>query len=194
MKQAKGEFPHDAAYDRYTLGKKSSKVAGQAPSLILTNPKYDHNVGAALRACSCYGFKQLWWTGNRVRLDETKRLPREERMKGYMDVTMHQFDYPFDQFANNTTFVAIELAKGSQPLTTYQHPDNAVYVFGPEDGSIAQVSKRFCRDFVFIPTHHCLNLATAVATVLYDRRAKRQVLGAEPMLSMSDMLNEDRGF
>jgi tRNA(Leu) C34 or U34 (ribose-2'-O)-methylase TrmL len=32
--------------------------------------------------------------------------------------------------------------------------------------------RRFCHRFVKIPTKHCLNLANAVATVLYDRHAK----------------------
>src|SRR5262249_13266497 len=42
---------------------------GQPPAVALIDPKYPHNVGAALRACSCWGLAQLWWTGDRVTLD-----------------------------------------------------------------------------------------------------------------------------
>jgi tRNA C32,U32 (ribose-2'-O)-methylase TrmJ len=42
---------------------------GQPPAVALIDPKYPHNVGAALRACSCWGVGQLWWTGDRVTLD-----------------------------------------------------------------------------------------------------------------------------
>jgi hypothetical protein len=40
----------------------------------------------------------------------------------------------------------------------------------------------------------CLNLVTAVSIVLYDRRCKRQLSGAEPMPATADMLDEGRGF
>jgi hypothetical protein len=74
-----------------------SKRLGEAPAVVLINPKYDYNVGGAMRSCSCWDVHQLWWTGNRVRFEPTssgkkaskKRLPREERMKGYMGVTLH---------------------------------------------------------------------------------------------------------
>ena len=60
-------------------------LQGRPPAVALIDPKYPHNVGAALRACSCWGIRQLWWTGARVTLDVPRgeRLPREERMKGY---------------------------------------------------------------------------------------------------------------
>jgi hypothetical protein len=43
-----------------------ANVQGKLPAVILIDPKYPHNVGAALRSCSCFGLKQLWWTGTRV--------------------------------------------------------------------------------------------------------------------------------
>lgn len=42
---------------------------GRPPAVTLIDPKYPHNVGAALRACSCWGVGQLWWTGRRVTLN-----------------------------------------------------------------------------------------------------------------------------
>jgi hypothetical protein len=59
-----------------------------APAVGLVDPKFPHNVGAAVRAASCYGIRQVWFSGDRVRLDASKgyRLPREERMRGYKDV------------------------------------------------------------------------------------------------------------
>ena len=102
---------------------KNSKFVGKTPSVLLVNPKHAHNVGAVLRAASCYGIKQLWFTGNRVKLDSKQRLPREERMKGYQDVDLIQFDYPFDVF-KNVTPVAIEILPNSIPLPYFEHPKN----------------------------------------------------------------------
>lgn len=153
-------------------GKHASPV-GNTPAVCLINPKYLRNVSRAIRSASCYNVSQVWYTGDRIQLEDQKRLPREERMKGYKDVTLIQYDYPFDAFPDDTVPVAVELAKGSECLHDFIHPDNALYVFGPEDGSINGAVKRHCHRFVYIPTRHCLNLAIAVSTVLYDRANKR---------------------
>lgn len=169
---------------------------GRTPSILLTNPKYGHNVGAAIRAASCYGLEQVWYTGSRINaeLEERKRLPREERMKGYANVTLHNSDYPFDSFPSDVVPVAIEVNSSAQSLVGFQHPTNPLYVFGPEDGSVPSSILRHCHSVVIIPTAHCLNLATAVATVLYDRKAKRQMAGLEPLVATSQILNEQRGY
>jgi tRNA(Leu) C34 or U34 (ribose-2'-O)-methylase TrmL len=169
------------------FGKKSSPE-GITPSIILTSPKYSANVGAAVRAASCFGAKQVWWTGNRFNLDDNDRLPREERMKGYKDVELRQFDRPFDHFPNAVP-VAIELLPNSECLSDFVHPENAVYVFGPEDGSIPPVFRRHCHRFVSIPSKHCLNLAAAVYIVLYDRNQKEYL-----STGVKIKLDEQRGF
>jgi len=151
----------------------SEAPAGRSPAVVLIDPKYAHNVGMVVRLASCYGFKQVWFTGGRVSLDISfrKRLPREERMKGYADVEIINYDYPFEQF-KQVVPVAIEVRKGSEPLHAFEHPQDAVYVFGPEDGSVSKPHISHCHRFVVIPTRHALNLATAVATVLWDRQYK----------------------
>src|SRR5210317_1596574 len=84
------------------------------PAIIMYNPKYPHNVGAAVRACSCFDAKVIVWTGNRVltpseakeTLGTKYRLPREERMKGYKHVQMVKDEYPFNRFSKYVTPVA----------------------------------------------------------------------------------------
>lgn len=168
---------------------KNSPAMGECPAVCLINPKYTANVGAIQRAASCYDVKQVWFTGNRIKLEEGERLPREERMKGYKNVDLIQYDYPFDHFGKGVTPVAIELLPNSENLFDFEHPENALYVFGPEDGSIPQVMRQHCHRFVVIPSRHCLNLAAAVYTVLYDRKMKQyQKTGIMPEL------NEQRGY
>jgi tRNA(Leu) C34 or U34 (ribose-2'-O)-methylase TrmL len=157
------------------VGKKAKPI-GAPPAIAMVNPKYPHNVGAAVRAASCFGVHQVWYTGNRVSMDPEKgqRLPREERMKGYKDVDLVQFDYFFDQFPKDVVPVAIEVRPNSEVLPEFVHPEKALYVFGPEDGSIGQMWLRHCHRFVIIPTNHCVNLAAAVYLVLYDRMTKER--------------------
>jgi tRNA(Leu) C34 or U34 (ribose-2'-O)-methylase TrmL len=158
---------------------KNAAEHGEAPSIALVNPKSADNVAKVVRLASCYGIRQVWWTGNRVMLDVQgkQRLPREERMKGYRDVSMIQHDYIFDQFPSDVTPVAVEVRPNSESLLDFIHPAKPLYVFGPEDGAIDKVLLGHCHRFVVIPTRHCLNLSTAVATVLWDREYKRYLNG-----------------
>jgi tRNA(Leu) C34 or U34 (ribose-2'-O)-methylase TrmL len=156
-------------------------VRGQTPAVGLVDPKFPHNVGAAVRAASCYGIGQVWFTGDRVRLDASRgyRLPREERMRGYKDVELRKDDRFLDAFGDAVP-VAVELRRNAESLIEFDHPDNALYVFGPEDGSLGRAVLARCHRFIVIPTRHCTNLAAAVYTVLYDRHAKRVRADLEP--------------
>jgi tRNA(Leu) C34 or U34 (ribose-2'-O)-methylase TrmL len=149
------------------------------PAIVLSNPKYPHNVGGTIRAASNFGAKLIIFSGDRVSLeppqDKTKyRLPREERMRGYKDVIIIHDEYPFNRFSCNIIPVAVELRVNSEILGQFIHPKNAVYVFGPEDGNIPQIYLRHCHRFVRIPSKHCLNLAAAVNVILYDRTIQKE--------------------
>ena len=150
----------------------------RAPAVVLHMAKYPHNVGQAIRILSCYGVESLFVTGSRVDLrpHDGYRLPREERMRGYGEVTLYDHQDPLSflqqRSLDDFTPVAVEMVPNAEDLVEFDHPVNPVYVFGPEDGGLpGQLMKR-CHRFVRIPTLHCLNLATAVGTVLYDRQAK----------------------
>lgn len=167
----------------------------KAPSVMLIDPRYPHNVGGALRACACWGLEQLWWTGDRVTLDYAKgeRLPREERMKGYKHVQMHHDPGCFRRIPRGVTPVCVELLPDAEPLETFEHPDEAVYIFGPEDGSVPIEVRRYCHRFIVIPTFNCLNLAAAVNVILYDRHLKRIWEGKEQAKPIYERLKEHRG-
>ena len=179
---------------RATWGKKSVPH-GRTPAIALIEPKYPHNVGMVVRLASCYGLRQVWFTGDRVSLDPARgeRLPREERMKGYRDVEMIHYEHLLDQFPAGSVPVAVEVRAGSEMLHSFEHPENPLYVFGPEDGSIPSAVVPRCHRFLVIPTRHCLNLATAVATVLWDREYKRWLKG-EVEIPATPGDYEQRGF
>lgn len=174
MKENVPEFKNG---DRLKVNKNQELYSvDMTPSIVLTNPKYPHNVGAAVRACSNFGAKVVLFTGQRVSLQPDGsngyRLPREERMKDYQDIVLLNDEYPFNRFGEGVIPVAVEKRENAEPLTYFQHPENAVYVFGPEDGSIPQVMLRHCQRFLVIVSKHCLNLAAAVNVVLADRITK----------------------
>ena len=172
-----------------------NRPRGQTPSIVLTNPKFPHNVGMAIRAASCFGIRQVWMTGQRIKdeIADLSRIPREERLKGYKDVEMIHDDRFLDRFQPGIVPVAIELLPGSEILVDFEHPENAVYVFGPEDGSIDTAIRRHCHRFVAVPTAHCMNLSATIYVVLYDRMLKRHKSGVQTV-DFAKFLNENRGF
>lgn len=160
---------------RHLISIPEDQLELETPCVILLDPKYPHNVGQAVRIASCYGVRNILMSGNRVDISSaTKhfRLPREERMRGYEEVRLIRVADPIRLIPEESTPICVEFRNGSECLSTFDHPEDAVYIFGPEDGSVPGSVLKHCHRFVIIPTRHCLNLATAVGTVLYDRVSK----------------------
>lgn len=170
-------------------------------AVLLIDPKYPHNVGAALRACALLGASVLYWTGNDVpdpdKWPPGARLPREERMRCYKRTRLVHLSNDL-QIANALTVapwgqtgatipVCVEIAPGAEDLRGFQHPHNAVYVFGREDGSVPKWVRSSCYRFLRIPNalpehdpdgRTPFNLAAAVNITLYDRLAKPYLTGS----------------
>ena len=70
--------------------------------------------------------------------------------------------------------VVIELVENAIPLPEFSHPKDALYIFGPEDGSVNQLLIDNADYVVYIPTTGCMNLAATANVVLYDRLCKSQ--------------------
>jgi len=172
-----------------------SACVGKLPSVIMFDPRDPFNVGAAVRAASCFGVSQVWITGRRCAeaVWEQNRIPREERIKGFADVDIILDDRPLDYFEGATP-VAVELLPSSENLLVFEHPENAIYLFGPEDGSVPASVRGLCHRRVFIPTRHCTNLGAAIYLILYDRLVKRYLSGLETALPIGEVLAEPRGW
>lgn len=169
---------------------------GVTPAVALVNPKYGHNAAGVLRACSAFGMRQLWMSGTRC-LDQWQakgRLPREERMRAYGEVDVFSCDHFYDAYPAGIRIIAVEVQRDAVPLTYFEHPENALYVFGPEDGGLGSMHKSHCTDFVIIPSAHCLNLACAVNVVLAHRTMQRQLNGLDVVRPSYATLDEQRGF
>jgi tRNA(Leu) C34 or U34 (ribose-2'-O)-methylase TrmL len=157
---------------------------GRTPAVVLVNPKYPRNVGGAYRSCAALGAEQLWYTGDRAaaQWEAEGRLPREERLRAYRHVELIRGEGRFLRQFPGATIVAVEVDPGAQVLTYFEHPDEAVYVFGPEDGTLPKGIRTACHQFVIIPSDTALNLYSAVTSILLHRRITRQLAGLEPVL------------
>lgn len=168
---------------------------GKTPAVVLVDPKYPHNVGGAYRASAAFGVAQLWYTGHRAeaKWEQEGRLPREERLRGYSHVELFRGEGRFLRQFPGATIVAVEVHPTAEVLTHFIHPEEAVYVFGPEDGSLPKGIRTACHRFVIIPSDTALNLYSAVTSVLLHRRITRQLAGLEPVQPAYATMGGDRG-
>lgn len=130
-------------------------------------PKSALNVGSALRAAGCFGAAMVAVSGQRYRRCAT------DTQAAYRHIPLIQGDKLRSLIPFDCVPVAVDLIEGATPLQQYAHPERAFYVFGPEDGTLGESVTSWCRDVIYIPTRHCMNLAACVNVVLYDRMVKR---------------------
>lgn len=142
--------------------------------IALINPKSPTNVGAVMRAAGCYGVDGVLYTGSRydraMKLNtDTKNISATIPLRAEPDLLDN---LPHHYSDNEFKVVCIDLIEGATPLPNFIHPEKALYIFGPEDGTIQQSVINQADAVVYIPTIGCMNLAATVNVVLYDRLAK----------------------
>ncbi len=122
-----------------------------------------------MRAAGCYHANAVRYTGSRF----------DRAVKYYTDTKSAQKTIPLTHTGDLTAdlpkgmkIVCVELVEGAIALPRFTHPEHAIYVFGPEDGSLSQQLVDQADYVVFIPTLGCMNLAATVNVVLYDRLSK----------------------
>jgi tRNA(Leu) C34 or U34 (ribose-2'-O)-methylase TrmL len=138
----------------------------------LTNPKSATNVGAIMRAAGCFSVDSVLYTGSRY--DRTVRLNTDTK-KISSTIPLTAVENLLEHKTDEIKVVCVDLVEGASPLPAFEHPDKALYIFGPEDGTIKQTVIDQADAVVYIPTSGCMNLAASVNVILYDRLAKSKV-------------------
>lgn len=140
-------------------------------SIGLCDPKSPSNVGAVLRAAGCYGISTIYYTGVRFSRAATYHQDTKNVNEKVALTCVGSFKNLIEK---DQYLVCVELVEGATSLPDFIHPDNALYIFGPEDGSIEQSLIDAADEVVYIPTIGCMNLAATVNVLLYDRMAKQE--------------------
>jgi tRNA(Leu) C34 or U34 (ribose-2'-O)-methylase TrmL len=157
-------------------------------SIGLVNPKTPVNVGGIMRAAGCYRVDSVFYTGKRYELAaksgdaqydvDTKDAAKTIPLTGVTSL--------LESVPEGAKIVCVDLVVGATPLPEFVHPDNAFYIFGPEDGTIPQELIDAAHAVVYVPTVGCMNLAASVNVLLYDRLAKAtHVLANDELIKQS---------
>ena len=135
-------------------------------SIALINPQKPVNFGGCLRSLGCFGGDLIYLVGARYQKQASDTLHTTRHIP-----TIHvpDADKLLEVLPQHAIPIAVEFDATATPLHQFSHPESAVYLFGPENGSLSPALRAKCHASLFIPTLYCLNLCMAVTLVLYDR-------------------------
>ena len=131
------------------------------------NGKRTYNFGVLVRTARVFGADFVFSVGH--------RNPSEaSSVQAELSIPLFHFDTIELCIASipvNGRLVCVELAPGATDIRTYEHPEQAVYLLGPEDGALPAAVMRQ-HDTLILPGAYPLNVAMAATVVLYDRLLK----------------------
>ncbi|VAW51804.1 RNA methyltransferase, TrmH family [hydrothermal vent metagenome] len=143
----------------------------------LIDPKSPENVESVMRLAGNFSVDSVYFSGERYpKAAKLKPCTVDMSRKVSRAIPLTQVDNfiddPIVYMPNNLKIVCVEFAENAILLPEYQHPKNALYIFGSEDSTITQQLIDRADDVVYVPTVSCMNLSATVSVVLYDRLAK----------------------
>lgn len=142
-------------------------------ALGVDNPKNPYNIGSVLRAGGCYGASMIAFAGPRPKkLKSLGRIPSDTQ-KTHKHIPTFWCDDLYEVIPYGCVPVAVDLVEGAHSIVNYVHPERAFYIFGAEDATLGDRVLSWCRDVIYIPTSHCMNVAGCANVVMYDRMLKQ---------------------
>lgn len=139
--------------------------------VVVYQPKYGENIGTLWRSAHAFGAAFLATIGPRYHRQPSDTSSATKHTPLWRFDRLNDLLYHID---SSCVPVAVEITDTARDLPRFNHPERALYILGPEDGTLPPEVLDVCVAIVKIPTAFCLNLATAGSVVLYDRIAKRE--------------------
>jgi len=137
------------------------------------HPKASVNIGTLWRSAYIFGASFMFTIGKRY----VKQA--SDTMCSYRHVPL--FDYvSYDDFKENIPYnarlVCIENKGATRFLDKLEHPQQSIYLLGPEDSGLPDVIlKKNIVVQIKSPKDFCLNVATAGSIVMYDRYVRGNI-------------------
>jgi len=131
--------------------------------------KIEVNVGTLWRSAFALGAGFIFTIGKRYpkQASDTTQSWRHIPLWEFKDLEDFRDHIPYD-----CQVVGVEIAENAKSLETFSHPLRAIYILGPEDGSLSAKTQSMCQHIVKFKSQFCLNVASAGTVVMYDRQLK----------------------
>lgn len=131
----------------------------------------EYNLGNLLRSAHAFGASFFFTVAPASTYEGDVRKLRASDTAGSLD---HLPYYEFESvekmdLPKDCVLVGVELTEDSVELPSFRHPVRAVYVLGPEMGSLSPAMLARCDHVVKVPMKFCVNVGVAGALAMYDR-------------------------
>jgi len=125
------------------------------------------NLGNLLRSSHAFGASFFFTVGPAFDVHEMRA---SDTSGAFGHLPLYNFGKPADLILpHKTALVAVELLPDAIELPSFRHPQQAVYVLGPEGGNVSDEMLERCDFKLKIPLKFCINVGVAGALVMYDR-------------------------
>ena len=94
------------------------------------------NLGSVMRAAACFGSNFVAVHPGRLRHSRT------DTQKGFRHIPLFQAEDLLALVPFGCEAVGVEVSDRAEDLTTFEHPQQAFYLFGPEGGSLSVSASR----------------------------------------------------
>lgn len=130
------------------------------------NPKKEVNIGTLWRTAYILGAAYVFTVGARYKLQssDTVKTHRHIPLIHYTD-----FDDFYEHLPYDAQLVGVELAEKARELSTFTHPQRAIYLLGAEDHGLSEAIMDKCHHLIKLRGAYSLNVSVAGSIVMYHR-------------------------
>ncbi|MEG2071405.1 MAG: RNA methyltransferase [Bacteroidales bacterium] len=128
------------------------------------------NIGTLWRSAHIMGASFIFLIGRKY------EMPYTDTMRSWKHIPLFEYkdlNHLRESLPKDSKLIGVELDERSLPLTTYQHPERALYLLGAEDYGLSKEALNLCDEIIQLPGNNSLNVAVAGSIVIYDRLLKK---------------------
>ena len=140
-------------------------------SIGVENISKPMNLGNLIRSAHAFGANSVFTISPHKRVVENKdKINKSDTSKSVNHLPYYEWDKINDiSIPRGCKIIGIEITEDAEDLQNFVHPLQAMYILGPEKGSLSSETLSRADHIVKIPTSFSLNVAIAGAIVMYDR-------------------------
>jgi tRNA (guanosine-2'-O-)-methyltransferase len=133
------------------------------------NVKCTRNLGTVWRSAQIMGADFIFVIGQQYEKMKTDTMKSWRHVPLFYYKTTEDF---IESLPKDSTLIGVELDERSVPISSFKHPQRAVYLMGAEDKGLSTTALNRCDKIIQLPGMYSLNVSVAASIVLYDRYLK----------------------
>ena len=145
--------------------KKNGKTKRGYFGIAFYEPKFEENIGTAIRNAHCFGADFISVIGKRYKRQPSDTMDTSKHIPIYEYIDLKDF---IDHKPIDCEIISVEV-NGEDIQNLKKHPARVIYLIGGEDRTLPDL---YGIKKVRFPTDYCVNMAVASALILYDRKIK----------------------